>query len=437
MLYDLVMQPEKSEYWYKELADYEKDKVHSREHRREARVRLAYLDIALPHRGTEGILRIMKHVFDRIGKGDIILPEMSVTGNMPSLVNGGLDFSDWSRADAQIAKFMGRPLEVIVGRYGKGLVTTALAESGFEKGTMQPYEVMTRTTSGYEAASHGGKIEICFVACAIQVRQHVIEGQYPSAKRVMNSFHDNVITQNAVNLLPNLEAFEAWLSLYTGSQDSSREYIETVSVNQMEFTILDRYRWITKVRCLIAENRLMEALELANFLTLYFESYSRDFYRMENEVLKGIILYRLEDAHWKEHIYSSLKEASGYHFVRLVSLEGAAVLPLLVEMKSEGALSGIDEAYFSQVIAETEKMARIYPDYLKCIPKEEIKLTKRESQILALLCGGSSMEEICDILKITANGLKKHNYNLYKKLGVSSRAEAERKASKLGLVIRE
>ena len=107
MLYDLIMQPEKSEQWYNELVLYEKDKIHNRELRREARVRLAYLDIALPHRGTKGILRIMKRVFELIRKGEIVLPEMSATGNIPSIMNGGLDFSDWSKVRHTDSKIHG------------------------------------------------------------------------------------------------------------------------------------------------------------------------------------------------------------------------------------------------------------------------------------------------------------------------------------------
>lgn len=436
MLCDLLLMPEQSEEWYRELEAFGKDKSKSRELRRDARTRLAYLDIALPHRGIRGILRIMKNSFALVQKGDIALLEFSVTGNMPSLMNGGLDFSEWSKNDTQIAKFMGKSLEVLLGKFGNGLVTIALAESGFEKGAMPAYEVLTRCSNGFEAAAHGGKIEMCFVSVGIQVRQHLVEGQLPSAKRVYDSFLEKAKAESADQLLPNAQAFGVWMSLFAGCGEQVEEYIHTVPDARVHFCILDRYRQMVKLRCLIAVNRLEEANDLAMFLTGYFVSYERHFYHMENELLKAIILYRMGDEHWKGLLRDALTETGEYHFVRIVSLEGAAVLPLLKQMREEGIFQGVDEEYIKQVYEECIRVASSYPDYLKYIPQETVALTKKEMQVLSLLCAGMSMEEICGVLDIGYDGLKKHNRSIYRKLGAKNRAEAERRAAKLGLVHR-
>ncbi|MCR5666428.1 MAG: LuxR C-terminal-related transcriptional regulator [Eubacterium sp.] len=436
MIYALILMPDKSEEWYAKLEAFEKNKTNSRELRREAKTRLAYLDIALPHRGTKGILRIMRNVFALIRKGEVVLPEFSVTGNMPSVMNGGLDFSEWSKSDTQIARFMGKPVEVITGKYGQGLVTLSMAESGFEKGTMTAYEVLTRCNDGYGAAAHGGKIEMCFAAVGIQARQHIIEGQLPSARRVAQSFYDKARTENAEYLYANLEAFEVWLSLFSGNSERISKYIESIPDAKMEFKISDRYRQMMKIKCLIAQSRLQEAFDTATFLTSYYTSYDRYFCWMENEILKAIALYRLEDEHWKSCLYRAVEKAEEYHFVRLIAIEGSAVLLLLKQMKEEGAFKRIDSDFFRQVYEECIQVASYYPDYMRFIPKETISLTKRESQVLALLCAGMPMDEICKQLQISYDGLKKHNRNIYKKLGVKNRAEAERKAARLGLVYR-
>jgi len=434
MLYDLILLPDKSEEWYEELKKYCQDKRNSRELRREARARLAYLDIGLPHHGSKGILDIMKDVYALIRKGDIVLPEFSATGNMPSIMNGGLDFCEWSKSDRQIAKFMEKPLQVILGKYGKGLITLGLAESGFEKGSMAAYEILTRCNDGYEAAAHGGKIEMCFVSVGVQVRQHLSEGQLPSAKRVCDSFAEKVKAEAATQLIPNLEAFEEWLALYSGSGDRRERYAEKVPDAKTSFCVLDRYRQMVKLRCLIAENRLEEAFDLCAFLTGYFESYHRSFLWMENEVLKAIILFRMGDGHWKDHMKNALQRSEEYHFIRIVSFEGAAVLPLLNKLKEEKQIPETGSEFFEKVYEETMRIAMFYPDYLRFIPKETVVLTSREAQVLSMLCAGMTTEDICEALEIGYDGLKKHNRNIYKKLGVKNRAEAERKALRLGLV---
>lgn len=436
MLYSLILEPEKSKEWYNELKAFEQNRSNSKELRREARCRLAYLDIGLPHKGTRGIIKTMKNIFTLMGKGDIRLPELSATGNVPSIMNGGLDFSDWSKNDTQIAKFMSVPVEIITGKYGKGLVTLALAESGFEKNTMGKYEVLTRCNDGFQAAAGGGTIEMCFVSVGIQTRQHVVEGQIPSAKRIYESFKEKTKEENARHLIPNIEAMGAWLSLFAGAGKEAENFVQTVPDPRVYFAITDRYRLMQKVRCLIALGREQEALDIADFLTGYFTSYDRHIHYIEIEVLKSIIFYHMGAKEWKEHILTALKKAQEYHFVRLISLEGAAILPVLIELRAGEMPGDITQDFLEEVYQESIKVASFYPDYLRHVQKENVQLTKRESQVLSMLCAGMSTEEICDILNISYEGLKKHNRGIYRKLGAKNRAEAERKATQMGLVYR-
>ena len=73
---------------------------------------------------------------------------------------------------------------------------------------------------------------------------------------------------------------------------------------------------------------------------------------------------------------------------------------------------------------------------MKYIERTDITLTRREMQILSMLCSRLSTDEICKKCGITYNGLKKHNKNIYQKLGAKNRAEAERKALQFGLIHR-
>ena len=297
-------------------------------------------------------------------------------------------------------------------------------------------QIYRSAAPGVDAASHGGKIEMCFVSLGIQIRQHMVEGQLPSAKRILESFEEKVRNQGADHLLPNLYALKTWMSLFVGADEKVLGYIEEVSDARVFFCVADRYRQSVKIRCLVAFDRLEEAFDLATFLTGYYESYDRTFMWMENEVLKSIILYRMGDEHWRVHLHGALLRSEEYRFIRLFSLEGAALLPLLKQVKDEGGFSDVDEEHFDRIYEECIRVATGFPDYLKRIKRENISLTTRESQVLSMLCAGMSSEEICGTLGISYDGLKKHNKNLYKKLDVKNRAEAERKATQMGLVHR-
>lgn len=56
--------------------------------------------------------------------------------------------------------------------------------------------------------------------------------------------------------------------------------------------------------------------------------------------------------------------------------------------------------------------------------KLEIKLTKRERQILKLIKNGATNSDIAKVLDVSEHTVKSHLYNVYKKIGVRNRLEA-------------
>lgn len=101
---------------------------------KQARGRLAWLDISLPQRGVDGLAATIPAVFTLLTNKELTLPSFSVTSALPSLMNGGKDFSEWSKKDDLLYKTMRIPVEAILGRDGVGLADCAIAESRFEKG---------------------------------------------------------------------------------------------------------------------------------------------------------------------------------------------------------------------------------------------------------------------------------------------------------------
>lgn len=430
MLCSLMLDSEGAEKWYNKLKEYERDRINPKGKRRKARGRIAYLDIALPHRAGTGIIKIIHSTFNLILNNEIKLPEFSVTSNIPSIMNGGLDFCKWSKNDTDIARFMAKPLEAVLGKYSKGIVNIALAESGFEKRTIKPYEVLTRLINGISEADNGGKTEMVFAATGLVVKQHIIEGQLPTALRRAQLFGQRIKEENATQLFLNYEAFMAWLALYAGDMKTVHSFLENAPDERTDFYVLDRYRYMIKIRCLIAEERLTEAITLSAYLTDYFEKYKRHYLTIENEILKSIILYRMADKTWRRALESAIKKAEEYHFVRVFSLEGAAIAPLLYEIEDIDT----DKKFLTVITNEATAVSLNFPDYLRYEKRQDIHLTAREQEVLSLLCRGLSMQEISDKCGISYSGIKKHNNSIYKKLGVKTRAEAERTAIKLGII---
>lgn len=431
MLYSLLLQEEESEYWYKKLEGFAAAAKGGR--RREAVSRLAYLDIALPHRGSADMIGIMKKMPALIFDKGMSLPEFSVTSNCPSTMNGGKDFCHWSREDRKLAATIGKLVERVLGRYGKGLVKAALGESLYEKGE-DTYEVLTLLARAKMEAEGGGTAELAFAAVGLQVRLDTLQGQIQTAGEVLASFEKSVIEQGAVQLLPNIAALRCRLALYRGDREAVLAWMGQAPDEDREFCILERYRYLTKVRCFLSLGEYLKAQALLEKLRYYAEKCGRTYIRMEVRLLSAIAKYRT-GGEWKEEFFHALKEACGYHFIRLVSEEGAAVQELFVAAgKSLLEKEVMDKAWLSRLMEETGKVAVRYPAYLKGRLAKAPDFCEAALSILRLQAEGKSASQIAGELSMKEATVKYHVKENYRKLGVCGKADAVLTARDLGIL---
>jgi len=164
MLHSLLLQPEESDKWYDRLKAYALQTDGAE--RREAISHIIYLDIVLPHRGIKDFMTAIQSVTEQLFDKGIALPEFLVTSNLPSIMNGGKDFCEWTKCDREVAKLHGTEITLVLGKYGKGLVEIAMAESQYEKGG-DDYEIISLLNQGTMKAESGGALEVVYAARGI------------------------------------------------------------------------------------------------------------------------------------------------------------------------------------------------------------------------------------------------------------------------------
>ncbi len=431
MLYSMLLDFEKSEYWYKKLTDY-RDKAKGSS-RREATQRIVYLDISLPGRGSINILELLKNCYALLTDKSIPFPEISVTSNQPSLMNGGKDFCDWSKYDREIAATAGKLVVTFLGKYGKGLVNAAFAESFFEKGG-DPYEIMSLISKAKLEAEAGGKTELCFAATGPLFRQYIIMGDPDNARDLLSSFEKKAKNEGLKRLYPVIDAMKCRISLIEGDMDAVADWMKTAPDKNEYFIAFERYRYITKIRCYIAMESYDRAFSLIEAMNYYAEYCDRKYICMELGILAAIVRFRT-GADWKNNFISVLEKICEYKFIPILSAEGAAVYDLLNECESLCTENKkIDKKWFERIRSETGKVARRYPLYLKNSVKAVPELQPIDVRILTCLADGLSVQKTAEKLNINYETLRSRIKEIYRKLGAKNKTEAVMVAREMKLI---
>ena len=318
------------------------------------------------------------------------------------------------------------------------MVNLALSESFFEKGE-DNYEVASLANKGRMQAETGGKLEQCFVADGMLAWLHIITGKVSEAEELLKRFYKKAEKEEAERLLPNIETFIIRCALYSQKKAEIEKWMKKAPDEEQEFSIYDRFHYLTKVRVYLQNGRNEQAYNLLLKCEYYATVMKRTYIKIEVKLLMAIVQYRVGDERWDETLCEGLKMAEEYHFVRIITREGAAIRPLLTQSRWEPSRVESKEGekknrqFWKQVLEETEKMTRYYPGYLKA-GIESVTLSDAMLEILKLQADGLSKEKIAERLNMSVSNVKYHTQQIYKRLGVSNKAEAVMEAGKRGLL---
>lgn len=429
MLCALAADYEGSERWYQALSQFARCRAKSDAAGRQARGRLAWLDISLPQRGVTGLTAIIPSAYRLLVNKEVTLPAFSVTSALPSIMNGGKDFSEWSRRDDLLYQTIRVPVETILGRDGVGLPDCAIAESKFEKGediTARMLALMPRLGE----IQRDGTPDIEFAAVGLLARSQLAAGHSQDARRTLESLRQRFAESGQSRFLPNIDAMLCRVDLRTGDTDAVDSwYREKAPRDPLSINIMKRYQYFTQAMAELAQGRPQAALLTLAPLEPYCIACQRKMDHTTLLLLRAVAQYRLKDEAWRQSLTDALRIAAGLGFIRPVSCCGAALLPLLQALPSPE-----EESWYRQVVAFARVQAARYPYFLvpPLPPGEE--MTATELQVLRLMCADKSNAEIGRILDIKLPTVKTHVSHILTKLNVSRRSEAKTAARRLWLV---
>lgn len=432
LLYSMFLNVEKSDYWYDRL----KARLSGAKgaEKREILARLAFLDVSLAHRGSADILDIIKRCYTLLTEKSIPFPKLSVTSNLPSTMNGGKDFCEWSKHDKEFASTFGKLVSAFIGTGGKGLVNIALAESLYEKG--DDYYKINSLISKAKNQIESGEVDynMLFVADGLYARLCIISGEIAEARDTMENFLSRTAkTKYIYKLEKNIYAFLCNIALLEGDNKAITDWMRTKAPDENDFFIMYRYQYITKILCYIATERYAPALGLIDRLNDYAQLCDRKYILMQLAIFKSIIKYRRNDE-WKSEFSEVLHTIREYTFIRIVSEHGAAVYPLLDAVRAEFESDKDTAEWFRKLLDETHRMMLRYPVYLKTDMVRSATLSEKALAILKMQAEGLTLKKIGEKLGITERTVKFHAQETYRKLGVRNRTDAILAAKNLNII---
>ena len=418
---------EESERWYGELVKFIQETPARDARHQAAEEARAYLDLCLSHRGSRNTLKRLLTVSTNPGlrRSKLWHSGFNVSGNSVSLMNGGLDFSRWAPHGWTLYRLFKAPIELGLGRGGSGVADIAIAERELECNPVGDYTVaLAKIREGLQRVTDNP--EIHYAAIGIQSRIQAAQGNLSEALRMVDHAISSLSDRHPRRLAQNLRAFRYSLSLLAGDICEARSWLETEAPDETgDFIIMDRYQYMLKLRLYIILAHRTRVPFIAAMLRQYLESYDRPYMLVQLNLLEAVYHYRGGSEAWRERMQEALGLAKRYGLVRVIADEGMAVIDMLNE------LSLPDGPWEAAVLSLCRRQAANYPNYMKQVTNKPV-FTDREYQVYSLMIAGYRNAKIASILNIKERTVKYFCGLIYQKLGVTTRAEALRRAAELG-----
>lgn len=276
-------------------------------------------------------------------------------------------------------------------------------------------------------AQHWGNINALVSAHVILAKIKQARGDFESAQtcidKARNFAHNHTLAPGGAS---GLEISQVSLWLAVGNLAAAEHWLQTSGLKiDDEVPFLREMEYHTFVQVLLVQNKLDFAMTLVNRLLSVAESHGKMGDIIGLLGLKALILQSQTDiVPALEALKRALDLAEPEGYIRVFVDQGKPMQELLKKVKSEGRIRKYIQKLLSSFGGET---------YSGSQPLIE-PLSERELEILRLVAGGKSNQEIATELYLAVGTVKKHLSNIFGKLNVDSRTRCIAQARELHLI---
>jgi len=327
------------------------------------------------------------------------------------------------RNDKECVQDMFRYYTELAGGCGRGFDDLLEAEYLLETGDLDRAELYARRAEHKAESLNQVSISICAVFTIARI--FAAHGKYDEALEVMAELKNDVQTECGPILSSAYDVAFGYIGGITGCEDRFSRWLGEGDLEQSEILYQGMgFNYIAYGKHLLLKGDFIKLEVLCEQMRQVFTPFRNVLGYLHANIMLAVCRFRLYGTdNATEPLLDALELGRADGIVSTFAEYGAYVIDILKEVRlSVGA-----DDYFDLVLHSTAR----YAENLKSFHAHKEKrpqFTKREREILALLIEGRSNQEIADALFVAEVTIRKNITTIYRKLNVTGRAAAVRKA---------
>jgi LuxR family maltose regulon positive regulatory protein len=283
---------------------------------------------------------------------------------------------------------------------------------------------------------------LTFAYCAVGLAStYQAQGWPDRAREVVDSAITFMLETHSNIMLPLVQAFQAELAARQGRLAEADRWASQAESSRLQQSLPGFYApQLALPKVLLTqdtEESRQQAADLLAQLRGFVETIHNTRFLIEVLALQAL-LHQVQDEESAalDALEQAISLAQPGGFVRLFVDLGSKLEPLLAQLSR----NGVAPAYIAQILAAFGRSAPTDEDptmadtRLPHHPELVETLTNRETDVLLLLAERKTNKEIARELGISAETVKRHAGNLYRKLDVHNRRQAATRARSLGIL---
>jgi LuxR family maltose regulon positive regulatory protein len=363
---------------------------------------------------------------------------LAAAGHLPDVLGCSLGLADIEVAQGRLRDATGtftsalRLTEATPGLRGAADMHVGLSEVLIDRNDLTAAAGHLQTAA--ELGEHAGLPQNAYRRRVARARLRQARGDLDGALELLDEAEPLYNTDFSPAVRP-VAALRARVQIARGEVDAAERWAADRGLTpEDELTYVCEFEHITLARTLLARSAAAGGdrrsddgtVGLLDRLLTAAEQGHRAGSAVEILVLLAVARQARGDAaRAGEALDEALSRAEPEGYVRLFVDAGPTLAPLLRSVASQGRARG----HARRVLAGTDGAGPVGPSRSGLVDE----LSARELDVLRLLRTDLSGPEIARELTVSMNTLRTHNKSIYAKLGATSRREAVRRATDLGL----